>query len=236
MNAATKKRLIIVTIAIVMVLAVILAVVGGGSAAKAISLEEAASGEFNDQRIQVSGNVMPNSYSTNTDSVEFTIYQAPTEEEEQAGTNKVEVDKSVTLKVYYEGGVSATFGNDVTAICTGKIGDDGVLRCNELVTKCPSKYESATEALEVARMLEYGDSILDKPVKVHGTVVPGTQRAAGSDERFQLADLKDSSVTVGVAFDGALSEEAIVDGAKLVLTGSMDKQGVFNATNVAIEE
>ncbi len=226
MNAATKKRLIIVTIAIVMVLAVILAVVGGGSAAKAISLEQAASGEFNDQRIQVTGNVVANSYETSEDAISFKIYDSEAEQDKQ----------DITLDVVYEGGVSATFGNDVTAICTGKIGDDGVLRCNELVTKCPSKYESGTEALEVARMLDYGDAIVDKPVKVRGTVVPGTQRAAGSDERFQLADGTDASVKVGVAFDGALSDDTIADGAKLVLTGNMNKQGMFCATNVSIEE
>ena len=43
----------------------------------------------------------------------------------------------------YQGAASSTFGDDVTAICTGRVGDDGVLRCSELVTKCPSKYEGA---------------------------------------------------------------------------------------------
>ena len=79
-------------------------------------------------------------------------------------------DQTQYLRVKYEGGVAATFGNDVTAICTGKVGADGVLHATELVTKCPSKYENSSNALGVAQLAEYGDSVLDKPVKVTGTV------------------------------------------------------------------
>ena len=235
MNTQTKKRLTIVTLVIVAVLAVILAIVGGGTAAKTISLAEAATGDFADQRVQVSGKVLPNSYTTTEGSIEFTIYQAPSEDEENSGSPTVETDKSVTLDVVYEGGVAATFGNDVEAICTGKIGQDGILRASELVTKCPSKYESGTDTLEVSRLLGYGDAIIDKTVKVHGTVVAGTQQPAGSDERFRLADTQDPSVEMSVQFGGALSEEALADGIKLVLTGDLDANGVFSATDVAIE-
>ena len=221
MNSKTKQRLIVVTGIIVVALIVVLAVVGGGSAAKAISLAEAASGQYDNQRIQVSGSVVPDSYSTSDDVLTFRIYDPESE--------------SDTLDVLYEGSVSATFGNDVTAICTGKIGDDGVLACSELVTKCPSKYESSEEALSVARLLDYGEKVYDKPVKVAGVVVAQSQHAAGEGDRFSIADADDASLTVPVLYDGALSEETIADGATVVLTGDLGADGKFSATNVAIE-
>ena len=146
-----------VTGIIVIVLVVILAVVGGSGAAKSATVADAVAGKYADQKIQVTGNVVENSYATNDNVLTFAIYDKDGNPAEQ-------------LNVRYEGGVSATFGNDVTAICTGKIAGDGVLHATELVTKCPSKYENASSALSVSRLLEYGDQVVDKPVKVSGTV------------------------------------------------------------------
>lgn len=222
MNAKTKKRLVIVTGIIVIVMAIILAMVGSGSSAKTVTLAQAASGSYANQRVQVSGNVVENSYSTTGNVLTFSIYDP---NDTAAGQ----------LKVDYDGGVAATFGNDVTAICTGKMDANGVLQCSELVTKCPSKYESGTEALTVSRTLSYGDQVLNKTVKVKGKVLAGSQKAAGSGDRFVLADLEDASKTVAVTYDGALSTETTADGATVVLTGHMGEDGKFAATNVALE-
>ena len=64
MNAKTKRRMVVVTGIIVIVLVVILAVVGGTSSAKTVSVAEAATGSYADQKIQVSGNVVENSFAT----------------------------------------------------------------------------------------------------------------------------------------------------------------------------
>jgi len=217
-----KKRLVIVTGLIIIVLAVVLAVVGGNSAAKTVTISQAAAGEFQGKRIQVTGNVVENSYATEGDVLTFTIYDP-------------EEESSAQLPVSYDGGVSATFGNDVTAICTGKVADDGVLYCSELVTKCPSKYESGTDALQVARMLEYGDDVLDKTVRVTGVVKAGSQNAAGQGDRFVLVDAEDGASEVAVTFGDAVSEETLADNATVVLTGHMCDNGKFDATNVALE-
>ena len=137
------------------------------------------------------------------------------------------------LHVRFEGGVSATFGNDVTAICTGKVGQDGVLNATELVTKCPSKYENATDALTVSQLTGYGDEVVDKPVKVSGVVKDGTLKAAGEGDRFVLVD-PDNGEELAVEFSDAISDE-VKDGSALVLTGSMNAQGKFAATDVALE-
>jgi cytochrome c-type biogenesis protein CcmE len=175
-----------------------------------------------DAKIQVTGNVVENSFAINGYVLTFKIYDA-------------EADPGVTqlLDVRYDGGVSATFGNDVTAICTGKKNAEGVLNCSELVTKCPSKYESGMDALTVAGLLEYGDKVVDKPVKVIGTIKTGSLAGIDAAERFVLAD-GETSDELRVKYDGALSDET-GEGAHVVLTGSIGADGAFTATNVALE-
>ncbi len=221
MNTKTKRRMIVVTGVIIMVLIVVLAVVGGSSSAKPATISDLATGEYVDQKIQVSGNVVENSYTTEDDVLTFDIYDP-------------NGDASQQLRVRFEGGVSATFGNNVTAICTGKMGQDGVLNCSELVTKCPSKYENATDALSVGQLLGYGDGIVGNTVKVSGVVKDGTLKAAGEGDRLVIVDAGNAADQLAVLFDGALSED-IADGSSLVLTGSMDEQGKFAATDVALE-
>lgn len=218
MNAKMKRRLVAVSGVIIVVLVLVLAFVGGNSAAKTVSVAEAAEGNYAGQKVQVSGNVVENSFSTADNTLTFEIYDP----ENESGT---------PLKVVYEGAASSTFGNDVTAICTGHMGDDGVLSCSELVTKCPSKYESATDALEVGRLLGYGDDMVGTMVKVSGTVEAGTLKPAGQGERFAITD---GSETMGVMYDGALSDE-VTDGAVVVLTGSLSGDGTFTATEVALQ-
>ncbi|MEF9841838.1 MAG: cytochrome c maturation protein CcmE [Raoultibacter sp.] len=221
MNSRMKKRLVVVTGVIIMVIVIVLAVVGGGSAAQTVTVAQAASGDFVEKRVQVSGNVVENSFKTTGNVLTFDIA-------DPAG------DPGVILPISYDGGVAATFGNDVTAICTGKIDKDGVLRASELVTKCPSKYESSSDALSVARLLEYGTSVLDKPVKVTGLVKADTLTAAGGDERFVLVDADGGGSELSVIYAGALSEE-VKDGAALVLTGSVGDNKKFTATDVALK-
>lgn len=224
MNAKMKRRLMVVTGVIVVVLAIVLAVVGSGGAAKTVTVADALSGAYDSDRIQVSGNVVDNSFATEDNVLTFEIYDP-------------DGDQSQTLRVSYEGAASSTFGNGVTAICTGKLDtSNGVeLVASELVTKCPSKYESATDALTVSKLLGYGDSIVDTTVKLAGTVVEGTLTAAGSGEpRFMVADATDASVQVPVEFDGALAD-SVVDGTSVVITGSLNSAGSFVATDVAQE-
>lgn len=221
MNAKMKKRLVAVTGIIVIVVVVVLAVVGGNSAAKTVTVAEALELQ-GDNKIQVTGNVAENSFSIEGDVLTFKIYDA-------------EADPAAAqlLDVRYEGGVSATFGNDVTAICTGKKNADGVLNCSELVTKCPSKYESGVDALSVSGLLAYGEKVLDKPVKVTGTMKAGSLAGVDADVRFVIVDAK-SADELPVKYAGALSDDT-AEGSSVVLTGSIGADGAFVATDVALE-
>lgn len=211
----------VVTGVIVIVVIVVFAVVGGNSAAKAVSVAEAAE-LTGDAKIQVTGNVAENSFAIEGNTLTFSVYDA-----------EVDPAASVLLPVRYEGGVSATFGNDVTAICTGKKNADGVLVCSELVTKCPSKYESGVDALTVADLIGYGSKVYDKPVKVAGIVKAGTLAGVDAAERFVLSDAK-TDEELHVKYAGALSDDA-GEGAHVVLTGSIGSDGMFTATDVSLE-
>lgn len=220
MNAKMKKRMIAVSGVIVIVLILVLAFVGGNTAATTMSIAEAAENPQAGQKVQVSGNVVQDSFSTSNDVLTFKIYDP-------------EGDPATQLEVRYDGAASSTFGNDVTAICTGKINDAGVLECSELVTKCPSKYENADSALTVAQLLGYGESVYGNVVKVAGSVGAGSLKAAGQGDRFILVDAETGD-SMPVVFEGALSD-GIADGSAVVLTGSLGADGKFAATDVALE-
>ena len=221
MNTRMKRRLGVVTGVIVIVVVVVLAVVGGNSAARTVSVAEAAA-TTGDAKLQVTGNVVENSFSIDGDVLTFRIYDAD-----------ADPVADVTLPVRYDGGVSATFGNDVTAICTGRMDTSGVLNCTELVTKCPSKYSNAEGSLSVPDLLSYGDKVVGKPVLVHGAIGAGTLAGVDADTRFTLVDA-DSGNELPVKYDGALPDD-MVEGARIVLTGSIGADGAFTATNVAFE-
>ena len=108
------------------------------------------------------------------------------------------------------------------------MGADGVLLASELVTKCPSKYENATDALDVAQLVGYGKDIEGKPVKVTGTVKAGSLAAAGQGDRLVLAS-SDGSAELAVLY------EEVAEGSALVVTGSLQADGKFAATDVALE-
>jgi cytochrome c-type biogenesis protein CcmE len=220
MNTRMKKRLGVVTGLVVIVLIVTLAIAAGGTASTSVTVAQALESGRAGQKIQVTGTVVNDSYAIDNDRLTFKIY-------DPSG------DASAQLLVRYDGGVAATFGNGVTAICTGRIDESGMLLASELVTKCPSKYESVTDALGVKQLLDYGDVIIDKPVKVTGKVIAGSIKPVGGDERFVLEDATGGS-ELKIVFDGALSDE-ITDGSSLVITGSLNAQGSFDATNVALE-
>jgi len=73
MNKKMKKRLGVVSGVVVITLILTLAIVGGNTAAKSVSVAEAAAGSMANQKIQVSGNVVDNSFSTEGNVLTFRI-------------------------------------------------------------------------------------------------------------------------------------------------------------------
>lgn len=219
MNKQVKKRLIIVTLLIIIVAAVVLTYVGSGGSAKAISVAEASSGAYVDQRIQVSGTVVDDSFVNKDSKLSFSIYDPS-------------ADPKQTLSVVFEGPVSATFGNGIVAICTGKLDDQGILHASEMVTKCPSKYESAEGSVTAEYLLENDERLIGQELKLAGYIKTGTLVAAGQDERFVIYS---QGGEISVAFDGAMPDE-VKDEASVIVTGIWTDKGIFEATDIALKE
>jgi cytochrome c-type biogenesis protein CcmE len=239
-NSRLKRRLVVVTGVIVVVVLVVLAVVNGATSAKDITVAQAVSGDFNGIKVLVEGKVVDNSYSLDGNVLSFSIYEDADGEDgtSASGTGATRPQ----LKVTYDQGVSATFGNQIEAICTGTINESGVLVCTTLVTKCPSKYESSTDALSVSQLLSYGERMVGTVVKVTGTIQAGTLRsAAEQQERFVLIGADNNvgaggagaSIELPVVYGGALSDE-VRDSSEVVLTGKLNDKGQFEASDVAL--
>lgn len=75
MNAKMKKRMIAVSGVIIIVLILVLAFVGGNTAAQTLSVAEAAENPQAGQKVQVSGNVVQDSFSTAGDTLRCNVWK-----------------------------------------------------------------------------------------------------------------------------------------------------------------
>ncbi len=230
MNTKMKRRLVVVAGVIVIVVLIAFALIGGSTSAKAATVADCADGSLVGQKIEVSGTVVDNSYDIDEQGVLVFLLC-----DEGVSSSDAVSGSAPTIRVSYDKGVSATFGNGISAICTGKINEDGTLVATELVTKCPSKYENASEALSVSSLLGYGQSMVGKTVKLEGVL---TEPGVGTVEdpiRFTLEDVA-AGARVAIHCEGAISQDQDSPGAKLIVQGALDDNGVFNATSVAVGE
>ncbi len=105
------------------------------------------------QGVRVSGAVLGDSiqYDPDTLTLYFTVVNIPGDNDEievQGGLAQVlheaTLDKSrPQMKVVYKGVKPDLLKNEAQAIMTGKMGDDGLFHADELLLKCPTKYEEA---------------------------------------------------------------------------------------------
>lgn len=223
MNKRAQVRLIGVTAIILIAVAAILFGTAQKEGARQLGVGEiAADTSLVGERVKVGGSVVPGSWDKKSNPMRFEIR----EEGEKSGP---------TLKVVYSGQVPSTFGDDVAAIITGTLKEGGLIEATDMITKCPSKYESATGAETVEQLLKNASKVAGKPIRVTGYVVTGSIKAPGSGERFRIADKAAGGSSVGVVYEGALPD-GMADGSSVVLGGSLGTDGVFSATSVAISK
>ena len=222
MNRSAKRRLVVVGGIVVIAMLVIVAIAGSGGAASSLSIADALSGDYAGKKIQVSGSVVADSLTSDGSAAVFRIQS---EEGSEDGGSADE------LTVTYDGALPATFGAGVVAICTGTMGEDG-LDCTDLVTKCPSKYESAEGSLTVSGLMAQADDLVGQDTTVCGYVV-GDIRSADAATRFTIESQGES---IDVVWDGGM-DEAVVDGTAVVVSGRLTSDGAFEATEQpAIDE
>ena len=220
MNKRAKRRLVVVGGIVVIAMLVIVAIAGSGGSASSLTIHDIVTGDYQGKKVQVSGSVVADSLTSDGATA---LFEIQAEEGAQDGE---------TLSVSYDGALPATFGTGVIAICTGTVEADGTLACSELVTKCPSKYESAEGSLTVKGLLDQGDSMVGVDTKVCG-YVRGEVNAADADVRFVI---ESQGFSMDVVWDGGMDED-ITDGTAVVVTGQLSEDGTFVASEQpAIDE
>lgn len=225
MNKRARNRLIGITAIILLAIAAVFATVGmrGGSAYN-MTVTEAADAANAGKRIKVGGIVVNGSWDKKTNPMTFKIR----DESDAAATGP-------EITVVYSGAVPSTFGDGVTAIVTGELDENLTITSGEMITKCPSKYESATGAYTVEQLKEKADTMAGVPLKVAGVVKTGTIVPPGGAVRFVLVDAEGATIELNVNYSGALPE-GMEDGASVVVTGQIEKDGAYYATDVAMEQ
>jgi cytochrome c-type biogenesis protein CcmE len=223
-NKRAKQRLLGVTILIFVAIGALIGLTRlGNAAATPVSIDAVLSDEtLVGRQIEVTGEVVAGSWVSGSKPFVFEIEDSKTE-----GSGRV--------VIVWNDQVPGSFGDGTTATVTGTVTEDGSIEARYLVTKCPSKYESATGALLVGDVINRADELQGVTLKVTGFVVAGSIQPAGTPVRFQVADNVDGGNPLGIGFGGGLPEE-FVDGAKVVLTGSIEADGVFQCTEVALDK
>ena len=225
MNRSAKRRLVVVGGIIVVAMLVIVAIAGSGGAASSLSIADVVSGDYRGKKVQVSGSVVADSLTSEGSTALFEIQP----EEGSAAASGQE-----TLTVRYDGALPATFGTGVVAICTGTVESDNTLTATELVTKCPSKYESAEGSLTVKGLLDQAESMTGETTKVCG-YVRGEVLPVDAAEGYRFT-LESQGATINVIWDGGM-DEAVTDGTALVVSGALNADGTFTASDQpAIDE
>lgn len=124
-----------------------------GSAQYYFTVEELTSGETRQTNLRVSGVVLGETiqYDRNTFDLTFTIANIPGDNKEieaEGGLAQVLHDAALNpdaarLEVVYQGEKPDLLTNEAQAIVTGYLGDDGRFYADELLLKCPSRYEDS---------------------------------------------------------------------------------------------
>lgn len=220
-NKRARTRLIGVTVIVLAIIAVIIFGTGKNDASYSKTVDEVLKDQsLVGKRVRVSGSVVPGSWKKGSSPMVFDI--------------KAEKGGSGVIKVSYSGTAPNTFGDGVVAIVTGTLEPGGKITSSDMITKCPSKYESATGAMTVANLVADKDMGITF-TKVAGYVVPNSLVAPGGAERFKLADKADGSgATVSVSYSGAVPD-GMTAGKKIVVSGKPQADGTFVATQVAVD-
>ncbi len=223
MNKRARNRLIGVTAIIIIAVAAIIygtQLSGGGGAYTRVPSQVVSDKKLIGQRVQVTGPVVAGSWDKRSNPMVFSISDSTT-------------STAATLKVVYYGGVPSTFFDGTPALVTGTVEKDGSLKAQTLVTKCPTKYESATRIPGVASILAESPTAKPHPSEVAALVRAGSIKPQGSFTTFELVDSATASAVLVVKTDQALPA-GFKDGAKVVVRGVRQPDGTYTATSVAI--
>lgn len=117
------------------------------------TLQKSAAGELDGRNLRISGAVIGDTIQYDSESLELTFIMAhvPGDNkllETEGGLaaalhNAVSDSNRPRLQIVYEGPVPDLLQNEVQAIVTGQLDANGVFYADELLLKCPTKYEES---------------------------------------------------------------------------------------------
>lgn len=151
---ANRGKFLLAGVVVVIAVAYLMVSSTGSSAQFFVTVDElAAMGpEATQRRLTVSGAVLGDSivYESSVPRVTFTIVNVPGDPKaiEQAGGLAMALHRAVSdpaatrLVVVYESVKPDLLTNEAQAIARGRLGADGRFHAEELLLKCPSRYES----------------------------------------------------------------------------------------------
>ena len=137
MNKRARNRLIGVTAIIVIIALAVVVSTGSEDGALYRTVGDVVDNpELVGERVSVGGAVVNGSWNRESNPMEVEIREEGT-------------DDGPVIAVRYNGGVPSTFGDGVVAIIKGTVTADGIIESDDMITKCPSKYEAEEERGEV---------------------------------------------------------------------------------------
>ena len=153
-NSSSRLKFVIGGLLIVAAVVYLIYSSTAASAQYFLTVDEVAlkGDEVYDRDLRVSGAVIGDTieYDPQTLTLRFTVAHIPGDNDEieaQGGLaivlhNAVE-NPSQLLEVEHNGPMPDLLQNEAQAIMTGRLGEDGVFHADELLLKCPTKYDEA---------------------------------------------------------------------------------------------
>jgi cytochrome c-type biogenesis protein CcmE len=218
MNKRARNRLIIAAAIIVVVGAAgFMLAMGDSQEIKSVSALLKDPGKIVGTRIKVTGLVIGESWDGKTNPMRFEI------RDDATGTTE-----PATLKVEYSGVAPGGFGDKTKATLTGELGRDGVFKATDMLTVCPTKYQTK-QVMSVDQLLA-DKAIVDQTVGLAGYVTgPATSNV------FEISSRVDGGGKVEVKAAGTLPA-GIGKGAFVELTGELLLDGTFRASKVDVKK
>ncbi len=149
-SARTSQRIQFIIGGVLLVAAVALLILSGTltGASYFLTIDEVVSGDYVGQTVRLSGAVDGDTivYDGSNLILDFTIVNIPTETTDLALTlhHAVNDATATRLIVHMEGEVKPDLlQHEAQAIITGRLGADGIFQADELLLKCPSRYEES---------------------------------------------------------------------------------------------
>ena len=219
MNKRARNRLIIgAAIIVVIGAAGFMLAMGDSQEIKSVSALVKEGDKAVGVRMKVTGSVIGESWNGKTNPMRFEIADTDTSTPDPA-----------TLEVVYTGVAPGGFGDKTMATLTGELGEDGVFKATDMLTVCPTKYETA-QAMSVDQLLADKDLYLDQTVRV-----TGYPTGAPADGGFEMSSRADGGDKLQVTVTGAIPE-GVGSGAFVQITGELLRDGTFRASKVQVNK